>query len=113
MGVTEKRLKIDLIGMQENLENGDIASFNWGDTRIMVADYLTKLMSTEALEHALASNRLPIVYRGDSAKARDLPADETSALLHAFAAFVVSTGCRADARSLCRALRQFQNRSTS
>jgi hypothetical protein len=109
--VTEKRLKIDLVGMKQNLDNGDIASFNWGDTRIMLADCLTKLMSTEALEHALATNRVPIVYRGDGIKARGLNQDETSALLQAFAAFVVSTGCRADARNLCRALRQFQSRT--
>ena len=109
--VTEKRLKIDLVGMKENLDNGDIASFNWGDTRIMLADCLTKLMSTEALEHALATNRVPVVYRGDGIKARGLNQDETSALLQAFAAFVVSTGCRADARNLCRALRQFQSRT--
>ena len=69
-------------------------------------------MSTEALEHALATNRLPIVYRGDNAKARGLAPADTSALLQAFAAFVVSTGCRADARSLSRALRQFHRRST-
>ena len=110
--VTEKRLKIDLICMKENIDNGDIKTFNWGDTRIMLADCLTKLMSTEALEHALATNRLPVVYRGDNAKARAIAPDEASALLQAFAAFVVSTGCRADARSLCRTLRQFQSRSS-
>ena len=53
----------------------------------------------------------PTVYRGDGIKARGLNQDETSALLQAFAAFVVSTGCRADARNLCRALRQFQSRT--
>ena len=53
--VTEKRLKIDLVGMKENLDNGDITTFNWGDTRIMFADCLTKFMSTDELEHALAT----------------------------------------------------------
>ena len=98
--VTGKRLKIDLVGMKENLDNGDITTCNWGDTRIMLADCLTKLMSTDALEHALATNRLPIVYRGAKAKTHALVADsdETAALLQSFVAFVASRGCRNDAR---------------
>ena len=41
---TEKRLKLDLKSMKENLDERTIDSFAWLDTRIQVADALTKHM---------------------------------------------------------------------
>ena len=111
--VTGKRLKIDLVGMKENLDNGDITTCNWGDTRIMLADCLTELISTDALDHALATQRHPLVYRGDNAKRRDLGPEETTDLLQSFVAFLASSGCRNDARNWCRALRKFQHGQSS
>ena len=41
---TEKRLKLDLISLKENLDSKTIDTFTWLDTRIQVADGLTKHM---------------------------------------------------------------------
>ena len=41
---TEKRLKLDLKSMKENLDDRTIENFGWLDTRIQVADALTKHM---------------------------------------------------------------------
>ena len=41
---TEKRLRLDLQSMKENLDDGTISAFNHISTRIQVADALTKRM---------------------------------------------------------------------
>ena len=68
--VTEKRLKLDLTGIRDNLITKAMESFRWIDTRIMLADCLTKDMLTDDLEEAFRTNRYPVVYRGTGSKKR-------------------------------------------
>ena len=46
---TEKRLRLDLTSMKENLDNGTLSAFTWLDTRIQVADALTKHMDVSSM----------------------------------------------------------------
>ena len=41
---TEKRLRLDLYSLKENLNNKTIEAMKWVDTRIQIADALTKSM---------------------------------------------------------------------
>ena len=56
---TEKRLRLDLTSMKENLDNGTLSAFTWLDTRIQVADVLTKHMDVRSMMKYLRYGHFP------------------------------------------------------
>ena len=56
------------------------------DTRIMLADCLTKDMLTDDLEEAFRTNRYPVVYRGTGSKKRTEARAPAQTMLCALAA---------------------------
>ena len=56
---TEKRLKLDLLSMKENLEHGILNSLTWLDTKIQVADALTKHMDTQSMMQCFTDGVYP------------------------------------------------------
>ena len=65
---TEKRLKIDLIAMRDMLNDKTIRDIVWTDTRIMLADCMTKNMQTDMLEDTIRTGMISCVYKGPKAK---------------------------------------------
>jgi len=63
----EKRLKIDLDGLREDVSAGRY-SVVWCDTRIMVADPLTKQMDAAPLRLSMSTGDWPIAYDGPNKK---------------------------------------------
>ena len=59
---TEKRLKLDLKSMKENLDDGTIDNFSWLDTRIQVADALTKHMDVTSMMRYFREGNYPYWY---------------------------------------------------
>ena len=69
---TEKRLKLDLLALKENLESGAINSLRWLDTHIQVADPLTKHMDTTKMMQTFASGTFPHVLAESEAPPRSI-----------------------------------------
>ena len=90
--VTEKRLKLDIVGLHDavcgdsdatSAEPTRIDDILWTDTRIMLADPLTKEMETSEMQGWFQTGWLPIAYDGPNPKSSMTKRADSQKLLDA------------------------------